>query len=37
MEILETILSQMSNVNKAQRNFIAALLMNLMCVQGKFP
>ena len=35
MEILENILRQMSNVNKAQRNFIVALLMNLMCVRGK--
>ena len=35
MEMLESILLQMSNVKKAQRNFIIALLMNLMCVRGK--
>ena len=29
MEMLESILLQMSNVKKAQRNFIIALLMNL--------
>ena len=37
MKILETILEQMSSINKAQRNFMAAVLMNLMCVRGKFP
>ena len=35
MEILETILGQISSVNKAYRNFIAVVLMNLMCVRGK--
>ena len=35
MEILDSILSQMSTVKKAQRNFIASLLMNLMCMRGK--
>jgi hypothetical protein len=35
MDILETILGQMSSVNKAQRNFIAAILMNLIYVRGK--
>lgn len=35
MELLETILAQMSTVKKAQRNFIISLLMNLMCVRGK--
>lgn len=35
MKILETILGQMSSINKAQRNFMAAVLMNLMCVRGK--
>ena len=37
MKILETILGQMSSRKKAQRNFIVAVLMNLMCVRGKFP
>jgi len=35
MNILETILGKIFNVNKAQRNFIAAILINLMCVRGK--
>ncbi len=35
MGILETILDQMSSLNKAKRNFIAAILMNLIYVRGK--
>lgn len=35
MDILESILGKMSNINKAQRDFIAALLMNLMRLRGK--
>ena len=35
MNILETVLAKMSNINKAQRNFILALLMNLMRLRGK--
>ncbi|MCK5718768.1 MAG: transposase [Thiomargarita sp.] len=35
MNILETILGKMSNINQAQRDFIAALLMNLMRLRGK--
>jgi hypothetical protein len=35
MDILETVLGKMSNINKAQRNFIVAILMNLMCLRGK--
>ena len=35
MDILETALGKMSNINKAQRNFIVAILMNLMRLRGK--
>ncbi len=35
MNILETVLVKMSNINKAQRNFMVALLMNLMRLRGK--
>lgn len=35
MDILETVLGKMSNINKAQRNFIVAILMNLMRLRGK--
>jgi IS4 transposase len=35
MNILETVLGKMSNINKAQRNFMVALLMNLMRLRGK--
>ena len=30
MDILETVLGKMSNINKAQRYFIVAILMNLI-------
>ncbi|MCK5720717.1 MAG: hypothetical protein KAH84_12330 [Thiomargarita sp.] len=35
MDILETILGKMSNINQAQRDFIATLFMNLMPLRGK--
>ena len=35
MNLLETILEQMSSVNKAQRKFIVVVLTSLMCLRGK--
>ncbi|MDM8569385.1 hypothetical protein QUF50_07755 [Thiotrichales bacterium HSG1] len=35
MKILETVLGKMSNINKAKRNFIVVVLMNLMRLRGK--
>ncbi|BAP55652.1 hypothetical protein THII_1355 [Thioploca ingrica] len=35
MSLLETILEPMSNVNKAQRQFIVVVLTSLMCLRGK--
>jgi hypothetical protein len=35
MKLLETILEQMSSVNKAQRKFVMVVLTSLMCLRGK--